>query len=239
MKIQILFGSQNDERVFNPLVESLKPLADVTMTVASAHRHPSKVRDIVTTDQADLFIAGAGLAAHLPGVVASLTSKCVFGISVNGAFGGLDAFLSIVQMPKDIPVMAVTENNILNIAQFLKKLPQIDFENIHLNWNREIDQSITAEACVQIEKHCETKVSWCESHAPQTLGKLCTLEDATGVSSGLNVLLLTPEDKKSPQKAFDFFKMASQGGLWVGAHNLQNFSLQILKLKELKMKLKK
>lgn len=240
MKIQILFGSQNDERVFNPLVESLNSLAEVTMTVASAHRHPSKVRDIVVSDQADLFIAGAGLAAHLPGVVASLTSKCVFGIAVNGAFAGLDAFLSIAQMPKDIPVMGLTENNILDLAPFLKKIMAMNFEVLHLNWNRENSDPMFKEALAQIETTIKIPIAWTEVQAQNCLGQICMLNDTKSLaqSHGLNLLLLSAEDKKNPQKAFDFFQLAGRGGFWVGVNNLQNFSLQILKLKELNSKIK-
>ena len=102
MKIQVLFGSANDERVYGPLCRSLEKCGDVKMEVASAHRDPARVHEVVKTCGADAFVAGAGLAAHLPGVVASLTDKPVFGGAVNGAFAGVGAFLSIVQMPRGI-----------------------------------------------------------------------------------------------------------------------------------------
>ncbi|HWU43284.1 MAG TPA: AIR carboxylase family protein, partial [Bdellovibrio sp.] len=92
MKIQVIFGSQSDERVYGPLCRALESVGEVKMEVASAHRHPERVRELVTTSDADVFVAGAGLAAHLPGVVASLTKKPVFGVAVNGAFAGMDAF---------------------------------------------------------------------------------------------------------------------------------------------------
>ncbi len=146
MRIQVLFGSQSDERIFNPLVDFLSPLGEVKMTVASTHRDPLKVKEIVTSDEADVYVAGAGLADHLPGVVASLTKKSVFGVAVNGAFGGLDAFLSIVQMPKDIPVMCVTENNIADVYTFLKKISEADTTTLRLNWNRTAKDSYVDEA---------------------------------------------------------------------------------------------
>lgn len=238
MNIQVLFGSQNDERVFKPLVDSLNPLGAVHMKVASAHRDPALVKQIVTSDEADVFVAGAGLAAHLPGVVASLTKKCVYGVAVNGAFGGLDAFLAIVQMPKDIPVMCVTENNLNQISAYLKRVENFDFKNLHLNWNHEVKNDLVAEAIQQIEKECGMAVVWCEVTDEKCMGKILT-EDDHIPCEGLNVLLFSTKDKNSSERALDFFKWAQQGGAWVGLNNIKNFSLQLLKLKELNHQIKR
>lgn len=233
MKIQVLFGSQNDARVFNPLVDFLSPLGDVKMTVASAHRDPLKVKEIVTSDQADVYVAGAGLAAHLPGVVASLTSKSVFGVAVNGAFGGLDAFLSIVQMPKDIPVMCITENNIADIYTFLKKVARINGDKIYLNWNKNTPDPVVIEAIQAIEKTTGLSVIWAEVDDEHCYGQILTKKDECK-SHGLNLFMLNAEDKHNPSEALNFYSVAQKGGLWVGLNNVQNFSLQLLKLKKIK-----
>ncbi|MBU7004992.1 MAG: AIR carboxylase family protein, partial [Theionarchaea archaeon] len=75
--------------------------------VASAHRNPEEVDRIMKTSSADVFIGIAGLAAHLPGVMASKTEKPVIGVPVSAKLGGLDSLLSIVQMPKGVPVATV------------------------------------------------------------------------------------------------------------------------------------
>jgi 5-(carboxyamino)imidazole ribonucleotide mutase len=81
------------------------------MSVASAHRSPERTKEVITAaerDGAAVFIAGAGMAAHLPGVVASFTTKPVIGVPlVGGALQGLDALLAVVQMPPGIPVATV------------------------------------------------------------------------------------------------------------------------------------
>ena len=81
------------------------------MNVASAHRSPERTKQIVTRCRArwrGVFIAGAGMAAHLPGVVASLTTKPVIGVPLSGsALQGVDALYAIVQMPPGIPVATV------------------------------------------------------------------------------------------------------------------------------------
>src|SRR5205085_10539281 len=81
------------------------------MRVASAHRSPERTKQVINDaerDGAAVFIAGAGMAAHLPGVVASFTTKPVVGVPLAGsALQGLDALLAVVQMPPGIPVATV------------------------------------------------------------------------------------------------------------------------------------
>jgi len=81
------------------------------MKVSSAHRSPERTHQLVAQaerDGAAVFIAGAGMAAHLPGVVASLTTKPVIGVPLAGSpLQGHDALLAIVQMPPGIPVATV------------------------------------------------------------------------------------------------------------------------------------
>lgn len=107
-KITIVLGSLSDKEIF----EKGKTVLDefnvkYEVRVASAHRTPKKVEEIVKESAADLFIAIAGLSAALPGVIASHTVKPVIGVPVESKIGGLDALLSIVQMPPGIPVAAV------------------------------------------------------------------------------------------------------------------------------------
>jgi len=106
-KVFIIMGSKSDL----PVAEKAKTLLkkfDVgyDIAVASAHRTPERVKEIVTSSDADVFIAIAGLSAALPGVVAAHTCKPVIGVPVSGGIN-LDALLSVVQMPPGIPVAAV------------------------------------------------------------------------------------------------------------------------------------
>ncbi|MBQ4169903.1 MAG: 5-(carboxyamino)imidazole ribonucleotide mutase [Bacteroidales bacterium] len=88
--------------------------------VISAHRAPALLAEYATTARdrgLDIIIAGAGGAAHLPGVTASMTTIPVIGVPINGkAFGGMDALLSMVQMPSGIPVATVSVNGAKNAA---------------------------------------------------------------------------------------------------------------------------
>jgi 5-(carboxyamino)imidazole ribonucleotide mutase len=106
-KVLILMGSKNDLQVAEKGLPILRKFGiNYEVVVASAHRTPKRVEELVTKSDADLFIAIAGLSAALPGVVAALTTKPVIGVPVSGPVN-LDAILSVVQMPPGIPVAAV------------------------------------------------------------------------------------------------------------------------------------
>jgi len=111
-RVVIVLGSKSDL----PVIEGMYPLLDrfglsYSVEVASAHRQPDKLKRIIKASEkggTEVFIAAAGMAAHLPGVMASLTGKPVIGIPVaSGPLGGVDALLSIVQMPPGVPVATV------------------------------------------------------------------------------------------------------------------------------------
>lgn len=233
MKIQVLFGSASDERVYGPLCHSLEKCGDVKMEVASAHRNPDRVREIVTTGGADVFVAGAGLAAHLPGVVASMTQKPVFGISVNGAFAGLDAFLSVVQMPKGVPVMCVTEENAKTIADMIQRWKSLPQDRICLNWNKDLETySPIANAINEIKLQSGVEVQWVAAGDASALGEIVSPFEVPK-STGLNLFLCEKEQLSSANLALDFFTKARTGGAWVGANNIGNYVGQWKKLIEM------
>jgi 5-(carboxyamino)imidazole ribonucleotide mutase len=84
--------------------------------VASAHRHPKKLEQIVESADAKVFIAIAGLSAALPGAIAARTTKPVIGVPVNVKLEGLDALLSMMQLPSGVPVATVGIDNGKNAA---------------------------------------------------------------------------------------------------------------------------
>ena len=122
MKAAIIFGSPSDKAIMQKAADVLREMGvDFSSHIISAHRTPELLSDTVRELEAsgtEVIIAGAGLAAHLPGVIASQTLIPVIGLPVSsGGLGGLDALLSIVQMPRPIPVAAVGVDNGANAAQ--------------------------------------------------------------------------------------------------------------------------
>lgn len=118
MKVAIIMGSKSDAKVMKGAAEALELFnIDWEARVLSAHRVPEALKEYVEKQAASdtfCFIAGAGLAAHLPGVIAAYTTVPVIGVPIRAAFDGLDALLSIVQMPKGVPVATVGVNNSFN-----------------------------------------------------------------------------------------------------------------------------
>ncbi|MCQ2085920.1 MAG: 5-(carboxyamino)imidazole ribonucleotide mutase [archaeon] len=106
-KVLIIVGSRTDIPIAQKAISILKEF-DVThdVRIASAHRAPTVLRELVVKSDADVFIGIAGMSAALPGVIASLTTKPVIGVPVSGKMT-LDAILSIVQMPSGIPTACV------------------------------------------------------------------------------------------------------------------------------------
>ncbi len=121
MKAAIIFGSKSDSSVMKKAAEVFKDFeVEYSVHILSAHRVPELLKETLANLEesgVEVIIAGAGLAAHLPGVIASLTIIPVIGVPItSGNLAGLDALLSIVQMPKPIPVATVGVDNAANAA---------------------------------------------------------------------------------------------------------------------------
>lgn len=110
--VAVISGSISDREIIDQVVGILEEFKiDYENVILSAHRNPEGLRRFIEGSEAEVFIAIAGMAAHLPGVIASLTVKPVIGVPVSGKLGGLDALLSIVQMPPGVPVAGVAVDN--------------------------------------------------------------------------------------------------------------------------------
>jgi len=108
IKVAIIAGSKSDEPVYTKTLNVLKEKkVPHELQIISAHRNPEKLEEYITKSEALIFIAVAGLSAALPGVIASKTDKPVIGVPVSTKLGGLDALLSIAQMPPRVPVATV------------------------------------------------------------------------------------------------------------------------------------
>ena len=127
--VLVICASKSDEEVLKKVTDVLSEYKiSYNVEYASAHREPDKVTKIVKGSGAKVFIAIAGMAAALPGFVASITDKPVIGVPVSSKLGGLDALLSIVQMPKGVPVAAVGIDNGQNAAHLAKRILDLQSE---------------------------------------------------------------------------------------------------------------
>jgi len=122
-KVSIVMGSQSDYKTMKLCIKVLKSLKiGHEIKIVSAHRTPKRMYEFAKNaekNKISVIIAGAGGSAHLPGMIASLTSLPVIGVPIESKkLKGLDSLLSIVQMPKGIPVgtVAIGEDGAINAA---------------------------------------------------------------------------------------------------------------------------
>ena len=123
LKVSIVMGSQSDYKIMKLCEKTLKNLGVLFETkIISAHRTPKRMYEYALNAEKNnvgVVIAGAGGSAHLPGMIAALTSLPVLGVPIESKkLKGLDSLLSIAQMPKGIPVgtLAIGEDGAINAA---------------------------------------------------------------------------------------------------------------------------
>jgi len=115
--VSLIIGSESDRPIGDKIRDLLRSFdIEVEYSVISAHRSPEELRKHVEESRAEAFIAVAGLSAALPGAIASLTLRPVIGVPRDVKLMGLDALLSIAQMPPGVPVACVGEDNAVNAA---------------------------------------------------------------------------------------------------------------------------
>ncbi len=133
-RVSIIMGSTSDLKVMEKAARFFDEMEiPFEMNALSAHRTPEAVEAFAKNAEArglQVIIAGAGMAAHLPGVIAASTSLPVIGVPINATLEGMDALLAIVQMPPGIPVATVGINNALNAAILAAQMLAVEDETI-------------------------------------------------------------------------------------------------------------
>lgn len=137
-KVAIITGSKSDVPTLEPCQQLLTELGiENELHVMSAHRSPQRVTEFASTAETngiEVIIAAAGMAAHLPGVVAAQTRLPVIGVPIAQAGGsgvsGLDALLSIVQMPPGIPVACMAVNGAKNAALYAAAILALKYDDV-------------------------------------------------------------------------------------------------------------
>ncbi|HEX9652850.1 MAG TPA: 5-(carboxyamino)imidazole ribonucleotide mutase [bacterium] len=153
--VGIIMGSDSDLPVMNAAAEILKEFGIAfELTIVSAHRTPQRMMEYAQTAEErglDVIIAGAGGAAHLPGMVAAVTPLPVIGVPVQTtSLQGLDALLSIVQMPGGVPVATVAINNAKNAGILAAQILGVKYPDVRTK---------VSEYKAKLEQEVITKVS--------------------------------------------------------------------------------
>ena len=135
-KVSIIMGSTSDLPVMEAAAKFLNDMKiPFEINALSAHRTPEKVEEFAKNARQRgirVIIAAAGMAAHLPGVIAAMTTLPVIGVPIKASLDGLDALLAIVQMPPGIPVATVGINGAQNAAILATEILAVADQELHL-----------------------------------------------------------------------------------------------------------
>lgn len=239
MKVFVVFGSKSDETVSLPLVDALKKDFEVTYEAISAHRDLEKLHTRMTEWKGDAVIAGAGLAAALPGVVAAMVKIPVFGVAVPSQFGGLDSFASIAQMPPGVPVMTAGPHNPEAIVSFLQHYQNTRTDFSRINFiapmpeylaNPELVAEIEKAKTAAKEKGAE--VTFADTSSADAFNVRLVAEPVHihAAEFCLHVPLLSKQAAQDPKNYLQVLDWSNKGGLWVGVNNTRNAVHSVLRL---------
>ena len=226
-KTLIIFGSKTDEKVYNEIASGLKKLkVDFDLRVSSAHKTPDDV-DETLKNEYSVVIAGAGLAAHLPGVVAARVIRPVIGVPCGGNYQGLDALLSVAQMPPGIPVLSVGVGKgkiaAENCAKIMKK-----YNGVTIIGDRNND---TVKKSAEILKRFFVACDFSEKPNKNNVNIEFTYFDEPVEEKDDLVIYCPLLDKNDDvaESALNFLRHTSHG-LWVGANNGVNAALAAVEI---------
>ncbi|MEK7727263.1 MAG: 5-(carboxyamino)imidazole ribonucleotide mutase [candidate division KSB1 bacterium] len=152
--VGIIMGSDSDLPVLQQAADILQEFGVAfELTIVSAHRTPQRMFEYARTAETrglEVIIAGAGGAAHLPGMVAALTPLPVIGVPVkSSSLEGMDALLSIVQMPGGVPVATVAINNAKNAGILAAQILAVKFPELRArvkNYKAQLERSVLDKA---------------------------------------------------------------------------------------------
>ncbi len=225
--VLVLFASKSDESSYKQIFKILnKGKINYDFKIASAHKTPDDVDDILRQDY-KVIISGAGLAAALPGVVAAKSIRPVIGVPCKGNYQGLDALLSIVQMPPGVPVLGVGVDKAdiaaISTVKILKK-----YEKVVLVGDKNNKAFKKAEEILR-----QFKIN--HSHSEKVIGNAVNIDfvyfdEPIEKKEQLVIycpLLLDNDDKA--EASLNLLKH-SDHGLWVGLNNGTNAALAAIEI---------
>ena len=237
MTVLIIAASKSDVEVMKKCEAALeKNKIRCEMRVCSAHRTPEMLDKMLEDKAYDLIIAAAGLAAALPGVVAAKTPAPVIGVPLAGAFEGLDALLSIIQMPPGIPVLATGVNNSEEAAEAAAKITSSKANRVNLISAKNKSQKAMDKA-VETLKQLGVLYS-CSDKIRSDAINICFVDINEGKipeSDALTIYCPTAE-KEAAADAIKLLQLTKEG-TWVGLNRGENAAVAAAEIMKMKDKL--
>ncbi len=233
-KVFVVFGSVSDSLVYGEIVRELKlHKVPVKLRVLSAHRTPKELEKALKASKAQVFVTGAGLSNALSGVVASQSLKPVIGVPLQSAFGGIDSFLSTVQIPPGISVLCVGLGEAKSAAFHATNAVK-GFENLVLVERRGAESKAAYEkACLKLQ---ELGVKFFSSSEPnyanpkQLFLDFVPLEEFSSLGNANSSVIIVPLKKESNAHDAVFFAENAKHHLFVGVNRVENAVLGAIQL---------
>lgn len=255
MKILVIFGSKSDANIYEPLkARLLHEGHEVDFRMISVHRSPDLLDRELNGIQAQAVIAGAGLAAHLPGILASKLLIPVFGIPCGAAIGGVDAFFAMAQMPFGIPVLTTAADAYQSTVEAVGRWSRLDlqysFEAFNLVFERhkksqphfqmllaraqkivdktKLELNVTDKPVENAVNICLVDISETDPEAPLPLPAPAKTSDELR----LMVPVLNEAAYRNPYSGISVIRRVNSvpGGIWTGINNVGNAMLAALEL---------
>ncbi len=238
MTVLIIAASKSDVEIMKKAAAVLeKSKIRHELRVCSAHRTPEMLDKIMEGEDYEAIIAGAGLAAALPGVVAAKTTAPVIGVPLAGAFEGLDALLSIIQMPPGIPVITTSVNNAEEAAVAAVKIvkntaKKVCIINLHNKNSKAIDKA--TEALKQFDIPHENSST--EKKDAINLAFI-DINEKPPATARENLTIYCPTSEK--ETAADAAKLLqlTKTGVWVGLNRGENAAVAAAEIMKMRTKL--
>lgn len=237
--VLVVFGSSSDRTVFEPLMRGLAgEKVSAQLRICSAHKTPKELREIVEGTDAKVIVAGAGLSAALPGVCAAYApTKPVIGVPVQGAYTGLDALLTVHQMPPGIPVLGTGVNAWASAVEEVPKMFR-PYSGIVLvnrrNGNAAYDTAAAKAERVfaELGVKCETISAPQFKNAGKVYIDFLALNELELVQKTDCLVLHVPVSKQGAEKAEDALKLLKGAGkgLFLGLNAGDNAALAALQI---------
>lgn len=237
MAVLIIAASKSDVEIMRKAAAGLEKNKIVhEMRVCSAHRTPEMLDKILGENEYDVIIAAAGLAAALPGVVAAKTTAPVIGVPLTGAFEGLDALLSIIQMPPGIPVITTGVNNSEGAAAAAVMIVGNKARKVNLISVKNKSQK-AMEKAVEALKQFGIPYSCTDKTASDAIN-ICLIDiNEKEATAGKNMTIYCPTTEKETAADAEKLLGLTKKGVWVGLNRGENAAVAAAEIMKLSGKL--
>ncbi len=233
--VLVVFGSSSDRETYAQILKGLeKEKISFEFRILSAHKTPEELKEAIEQSNAKIIIAGAGLSAALPGIIASYTIKPVIGVPCKAALDGLDAFLSILQMPPGVPVLTVglgrEKEVVKQIQNYLMGYKKVIL--VKRNTSQPIMKAFNR--CKEILDLFKIKSdiinSYNYSGEKELFIDFVPLNELSLISKTTSTAVLVPVAEKDSAKNAITLAEACKSHFWVGLNNPENAALGAIEL---------